>query len=80
MAKAKAIKVGAYSESGSDQGPQVDDLQFKHVMGYIEKGKALQWPLEANVMETGDTLSNPLSLLVRFVHTSLGWSYCFALY
>lgn len=39
VAKAKAIKVGAYNESGSEQGPQVDDIQFKRVMGYIEKGK-----------------------------------------
>jgi len=26
--------------SGSVQGPQVDDIQFKNVLGYIEKGKA----------------------------------------
>ena len=26
--------------TGSVQGPQVDDIQFKTVMGYIEKGKA----------------------------------------
>lgn len=39
MAKAKAIKVGAYTESGAEQGPQVDDIQFNRVMEYIEKGK-----------------------------------------
>jgi len=38
--KAKAIKVGAYDEPGVEQGPQVDDIQFKRVMGYIEKGKS----------------------------------------
>jgi aldehyde dehydrogenase (NAD+) len=38
--KAKAIKVGAYNEPKAEQGPQVDDIQFKRVMGYIEKGKA----------------------------------------
>lgn len=40
MEKAKAIKLGAYNEPGAEQGPQVDDIQFKRVMGYIEKGKA----------------------------------------
>lgn len=40
MDKAKAIKVGPYTEKGAEQGPQVDDLQFKRVMSYIEKGKA----------------------------------------
>lgn len=38
--KAKAIKVGPYNEPGAEQGPQVDEIQFKKVMGYIEKGKA----------------------------------------
>ncbi|KAL3918374.1 MAG: hypothetical protein SGARI_007485, partial [Bacillariaceae sp.] len=39
VAKAKAIKVGAYNEPGAEQGPQVDDLQFKRDLGYIETGK-----------------------------------------
>jgi aldehyde dehydrogenase (NAD+) len=39
VAKAKAVKMGAYNEPGAEQGPQVDDIQFKQVMGYIEKGK-----------------------------------------
>jgi aldehyde dehydrogenase (NAD+) len=39
VAKAKAIKIGPYNEPGMDQGPLVDDLQFKRVMGFIEKGK-----------------------------------------
>jgi aldehyde dehydrogenase (NAD+) len=39
VAKAKAIKVGAYNEPGSEQGPQVDDIQFQKVLGYIETGK-----------------------------------------
>jgi acyl-CoA reductase-like NAD-dependent aldehyde dehydrogenase len=38
--KAKSIKVGAYNEEKVDQGPQVDEIQFKKVMGYIESGKA----------------------------------------
>jgi aldehyde dehydrogenase (NAD+) len=37
--KAAAVKVGAYTEENVEQGPQVDVLQFKSVMGYIEKGK-----------------------------------------
>ena len=37
--KANSIKIGPYSESGSEQGPQVDDIQFRRVMNYIEKGK-----------------------------------------
>lgn len=37
--KAKSIKVGPYTEPGAEQGPQVDDIQFRRVMGYIEKGK-----------------------------------------
>ena len=40
VAKAKAIKVGPYTDENVEQGPQVDDIQFKRVMGYIEKGKA----------------------------------------
>ena len=40
VAKAKSVVVGPYNEPGSQQGPQVDDLQFNRVMGYIEKGKA----------------------------------------
>lgn len=38
--KAEEIKLGAYNEKGAEQGPQVDDIQFKRVMGYIESGKA----------------------------------------
>jgi aldehyde dehydrogenase (NAD+) len=38
--RAKAIKVGAHTEKDVEQGPQVDDIQFQKVMGYIEKGKA----------------------------------------
>ncbi|KAL7567530.1 hypothetical protein ACA910_009537 [Epithemia clementina (nom. ined.)] len=41
IAKAQAIKVGGAFEGDGDfdQGPQVDDIQFQRVMGYIEKGK-----------------------------------------
>ena len=39
VAKAKAIKVGNYNEPGVEQGPQVDDIQFKKVLGYIDSGK-----------------------------------------
>lgn len=38
--KAKAIKVGAYTDKDVEQGPQVDELQFNRVLDYIEKGKA----------------------------------------
>jgi aldehyde dehydrogenase (NAD+) len=37
--RANAIKLGAYTEEKVEQGPQVDDIQFKRVMGYIEDGK-----------------------------------------
>jgi aldehyde dehydrogenase (NAD+) len=37
---AQAIKVGPYHEKGAEQGPQVDELQFNKVMGYIASGKA----------------------------------------
>ena len=37
--KAASIQVGGYTNEAADQGPQVDDLQFRRVMGYIEKGK-----------------------------------------
>mmetsp|Transcript_28876 Transcript_28876/g.33022 ORF Transcript_28876/g.33022 Transcript_28876/m.33022 type:complete len:500 (-) Transcript_28876:128-1627(-) len=40
VAKAKAIQMGAYNEAKSEQGPQVDKIQFDSVMGYIAKGKA----------------------------------------
>lgn len=40
VAKAKEIKVGSYTEDKVEQGPQVDDIQFKKVLGYIEKGKS----------------------------------------
>lgn len=38
--KVKATKLGGYTEKDVEQGPQVDDIQFKRVMGYIETGKA----------------------------------------
>lgn len=37
--RAKEIKLGAYNEMGAVQGPQVDEIQFKKVIGYIEHGK-----------------------------------------
>jgi len=37
--KAQAIKVGPHTDAAADQGPQVDDIQFERVMGYIKKGK-----------------------------------------
>jgi aldehyde dehydrogenase (NAD+) len=37
--KARAIKVGPQFDGSSQQGPQVDDLQFKSVMRYIQLGK-----------------------------------------
>jgi aldehyde dehydrogenase (NAD+) len=39
VAKAKSIKVGSFTESNVEQGPQVDEIQFKRVMGYLAKGK-----------------------------------------
>jgi aldehyde dehydrogenase (NAD+) len=38
--KVKSTKVGKYTDVNSEQGPQVDDIQFKRVMGFIAKGKA----------------------------------------
>jgi len=38
--KANSIKVGAFTEKDVEQGPQVDEIQFKKVLGYIEKGKS----------------------------------------
>ena len=37
--KAAAIKVAPATDLAAEQGPQVDDLQFNKVLGYIEKGK-----------------------------------------
>ena len=37
--KAKTMKVGEYTDLDASHGPQVDEIQFKRVMGYIEKGK-----------------------------------------
>lgn len=40
-AKAKAMKIGAALDvEDASHGPQVDELQFNRVMGYLEKGKA----------------------------------------
>jgi aldehyde dehydrogenase (NAD+) len=39
VARAKARKVGDPFDPASEQGPQVDDIQFEKVMGYIEAGK-----------------------------------------
>lgn len=38
--RARKIQLGAYDEKGAEQGPQVDDIQFKRVMNYIEAGKS----------------------------------------
>lgn len=40
VAKAKSIKIGAFTDHDIEQGPQVDKNQFDKVMGYIEMGKA----------------------------------------
>ncbi|KAF5319776.1 hypothetical protein D9611_012889 [Ephemerocybe angulata] len=37
--KAKAIKVGDPFGAGVDQGPQVSQIQYDRIMGYIESGK-----------------------------------------
>jgi aldehyde dehydrogenase (NAD+) len=39
VARAKARKVGDPFDPTSEQGPQVDDIQFEKVMSYIESGK-----------------------------------------
>eukprot|EP00924_Labyrinthula_sp_SR-Ha-C_P006553 snap_masked-scaffold_38-processed-gene-1.47-mRNA-1 protein AED:0.26 eAED:0.26 QI:83/1/1/1/0.5/0.33/3/107/486 len=36
---AKALKTGDGNDESNNHGPQVDDIQFKRIMGYIEKGK-----------------------------------------
>ena len=36
---AKSVKVGAGSAKETDQGPQVDKIQFDKILGYIEAGK-----------------------------------------
>jgi aldehyde dehydrogenase (NAD+) len=37
---ATARKLGCPSDPSTDQGPQVDEIQFKKILGYIDKGKA----------------------------------------
>lgn len=39
IARAKRRTVGDPMDPGTEQGPQVDDVQFEKVMGYIEAGK-----------------------------------------
>ena len=39
MAKAKGRKLGNPLQTGTEQGPLVDDIQFKKVLGFIESGK-----------------------------------------
>lgn len=39
IARAKRRTVGDPMDPGTEQGPQVDDIQFEKVMGYIESGK-----------------------------------------
>jgi len=39
VARAKSRKVGDPFDPASEQGPQVDDVQFEKVMGYIDSGK-----------------------------------------
>src|SRR5215467_12653823 len=39
VARAKSRKVGDPLDPGTEQGPQVDDVQFEKVMGYIHAGK-----------------------------------------
>ncbi|KAF8961159.1 aldehyde dehydrogenase [Flammula alnicola] len=39
VAKAKAIKVGDPFGEGTDQGPQISQIQYDRIMGYIESGK-----------------------------------------
>ncbi|KAF8623357.1 hypothetical protein AX15_006399 [Amanita polypyramis BW_CC] len=38
--KAKAIKIGDPFAKGIDQGPQVSQIQYDRIMGYIDSGKA----------------------------------------
>jgi len=37
---AKSIKIGPFTDPEATHGPLVDDIQFKRVVGYLEKGKA----------------------------------------
>ena len=70
--KAKAIKLGAYTDKDVEQGPQVDELQFNRVLDYIERARQMvrRWPQVAPVMVIRDTLSSPLSLPVS--HPTFG--------
>lgn len=52
---AKQRKVGVPGESGVQQGPQVDDEQFKKILGYIESGKKEGAKLMCGGKRWGDT-------------------------
>jgi len=39
VALAKTRKIGDPLVTGTEQGPLVDDIQFKRVLGYIQAGK-----------------------------------------
>jgi aldehyde dehydrogenase (NAD+) len=39
IAKAKTIKLGDPFREGTDQGPQISQIQFDRIMGYIQSGK-----------------------------------------
>lgn len=55
VAKAKAIKVGSYTDPNVDQGPQVDKIQFEKVLGYVEAGKQEGAKLETGGGRHGNT-------------------------
>jgi len=53
-ARAKSRKVGDPFSADTEQGPQVDDEQFKRVMGYIQSGVAEGAALRAGGARWGD--------------------------
>jgi aldehyde dehydrogenase (NAD+) len=53
-ARAKARVVGDPFDAKTEQGPQVDDVQFEKVMGYIESGKQEGARLVAGGERAGD--------------------------
>jgi aldehyde dehydrogenase (NAD+) len=54
VARAKTRKVGDPFDPASEQGPQVDDVQFEKVMSYIESGKKDGASLRAGGHRVGD--------------------------
>jgi len=52
--KSKARKLGDPKDAATEQGPQVDDEQFKKILGYIDLGKKEGAKLETGGCRWGD--------------------------